>query len=83
MKLQSAANDSFTKKFLMNISSNFCKRCCRCKWQHFQLFANLSFYYIFISGWGGGGAGGGAPIGGVAVTCARSRVNRNPYLEMS
>ena len=55
MTRQSAADDSFTKKFLMNISSNFCKRRFSCQLPLLQLFANLSFYYIFLSGWGGRG----------------------------
>ena len=53
MKSLSAPDDSLTKKFLINISSNFYKRHERHKCTCLQLIANLYLTYCFHRGGGG------------------------------
>ena len=55
MKVKSVQDDFFKKKFLINISSNFCKRHDFAKSTVLQVFANLyftSYFECFGEGWG-------------------------------
>ena len=64
MKCLSVSDDSFTKKFLINISSNFCKRHDNRNWPLFVLFVNLYLTEYFHRFWKGEGGGSDWTSGG-------------------